>query len=280
MTLRPLLNITIQKHHCIANYISRIYLKWALLIANNKIFKSVSKICKLTWDLNSVRYDLSQTTDLNNCSTRYRSATALTPLCCLQFSMYLAVRAVGVATLNAFSVKKQRINAKSERSKCCGLAIGGDKFSRWLEWNYEGAGRFSSNIEDTFAYGSYSSKDSQGFVRNSQAFVTICRATLISVIVPANRIIFWRICHKYQMFIFARIFATVREKHQRSGGHIRCIHPSGTQSGFHAPLTQWRIYGECAYECNSPPVRNYTKWAADINVIRKHSRSFMRCCEY
>ena len=34
------------------------------------------------------------------------------------------VRAVGVATLNANSVKKkQRINAKSERSKCNGLAI-------------------------------------------------------------------------------------------------------------------------------------------------------------
>ena len=44
--------------------------------------------------------------------------------------MYLAmracvrgVRAVGVATLNAFFRKKQMINAKSKRSKCCGLAI-------------------------------------------------------------------------------------------------------------------------------------------------------------
>ena len=44
--------------------------------------------------------------------------------------MYLAagvaVRAVGaacVATLNANSVKKQRINAKREPSKCSGLAI-------------------------------------------------------------------------------------------------------------------------------------------------------------
>ena len=34
-----------------------------------------------------------------------------------------AVCAVGVATLNANSVKKQSINAKSERSKCSGLAI-------------------------------------------------------------------------------------------------------------------------------------------------------------
>ena len=33
------------------------------------------------------------------------------------------VRAVGVATLNANSVKKQRINAKSQPSKCSGLAI-------------------------------------------------------------------------------------------------------------------------------------------------------------
>ena len=33
------------------------------------------------------------------------------------------MRAVGVATLNANSVKKQRINAKSEPSKCRALAI-------------------------------------------------------------------------------------------------------------------------------------------------------------
>ena len=35
----------------------------------------------------------------------------------------VGVREVGVATLNANSVKKQRINAKSEPSKCSGLAI-------------------------------------------------------------------------------------------------------------------------------------------------------------
>ena len=34
-----------------------------------------------------------------------------------------AVGVAGVATLNVFFRKKQRINAKSERSKCCGLAI-------------------------------------------------------------------------------------------------------------------------------------------------------------
>ena len=33
------------------------------------------------------------------------------------------MRTVGVATLNAFFRKKQWINAKSERFKCCGLAI-------------------------------------------------------------------------------------------------------------------------------------------------------------
>ena len=37
--------------------------------------------------------------------------------------MYLAVRAVGVATLNAFFCKKAKDQCKSERSKCCGLAI-------------------------------------------------------------------------------------------------------------------------------------------------------------
>ena len=33
------------------------------------------------------------------------------------------MRAVGVATLNANSVKKQSLNAKNEPSKCSGLAI-------------------------------------------------------------------------------------------------------------------------------------------------------------
>ena len=31
---------------------------------------------------------------------------------------------------------------------------------------------------------------SQGFVRNSQAFVTMCKASLVSVIILANRIVF------------------------------------------------------------------------------------------
>ena len=33
---------------------------------------------QLAWDLNSDRYDRSQTTDLNNSATRYHPATALT----------------------------------------------------------------------------------------------------------------------------------------------------------------------------------------------------------
>ena len=77
---------------------------------------------------------LKKTTDLNNSETRYHPTTALTA-----FVVYNSacrpilpqrglrggrgVRTVGVATLNANSVKKQRINAKSEPSKCIGLAI-------------------------------------------------------------------------------------------------------------------------------------------------------------
>ena len=84
--------------------------------------------------MNSDRYVRSQTTDLNNSPTRYHPAMAITA-----FVVYNSVcrpnlpqsglrggrgvRAVGVATLNANSVKKQRINAKSEPSKCSGLAI-------------------------------------------------------------------------------------------------------------------------------------------------------------
>ena len=84
--------------------------------------------------MNSDRYDRSQTTDLNNSPTRYHPATALT-----DFVVYNSVCrptlpqsglrggrgvcAVGVATLNANSVKKKRIHAKNEPSKCSGLAI-------------------------------------------------------------------------------------------------------------------------------------------------------------
>ena len=64
-------------------------------------------MCQFAWDLNSDRYDRSQTTDLNNSPTSYHSTTAPTAFCCLQFSMHLPQiggrggRAVGVATLNA-----------------------------------------------------------------------------------------------------------------------------------------------------------------------------------
>ena len=37
--------------------------------------------------------------------------------------------------------------------------LGVDKFTRWLEWNYERAARKGHICEDTFAYDSYSSKD-------------------------------------------------------------------------------------------------------------------------
>ena len=91
-------------------------------------------MCQLAWDLNSDRYDRSQTTDLNNSQTRYHPTTALTAFVVYNSACRptlpqsglrggRSVRAVGVATLNANSVKKQRINAKSEPSKCIGLAI-------------------------------------------------------------------------------------------------------------------------------------------------------------
>ena len=85
--------------------------------------------------MNSDRYDLSQTIDLNNRPTRYHPATALTAFvvynsACMPILPQSGlrggrgVRAVGVATLNANSVKKkQRINAKSEPPKCSGLAL-------------------------------------------------------------------------------------------------------------------------------------------------------------
>ena len=74
--------------------------------------------------------------------------------------MSLAMRAVGVATLNAFFRKKQRINAKSERFKCSGLAISRRRqIYAMIGVELRTQGRFPSNIEDTFAYGSYSSKD-------------------------------------------------------------------------------------------------------------------------
>ena len=84
--------------------------------------------------MNSDRYDRSQTTDLNNSRTRYHPTTALTAFVVYNSACRpilpqnglrggRSVRAVGVATLHANSVKRQRINAKSEPSKCSGLAI-------------------------------------------------------------------------------------------------------------------------------------------------------------
>ena len=142
-----------------------------MLIANNK---SVKKKCQLAWDLNSDRYYRSQTTDLNNSPTRYHPNTAITA-----FVVYNSacrpnlpqsvlrggrgVRAVGVATLNANSVIKERINAKSRPNVVDWQYLGVDKFTRWLEWNCGRTARKGHICEDTFAYGSYSSKDVVAF---------------------------------------------------------------------------------------------------------------------
>ena len=110
-----------------------------------------------------------QTTDLNNNTTRYYTATALTafvhynsacrPLLSLSsLRGGRGVRAVGVATLNANSVKKQSINAKSPNVadwQCLGV----DKITRRLEWNSGRKARKGHICEDSLAYASYSSKD-------------------------------------------------------------------------------------------------------------------------
>ena len=91
---------------------------------------------------------------------RYHPATALTAFvvynsACrpiLPQSGLRGVRAMGVATLNANSVKKQRINADWQY-------IGVDKFTRLLEWNCGRTARKGHICEDTFAYASYSIKD-------------------------------------------------------------------------------------------------------------------------
>ena len=72
------------------------------------------------------------------------------------------MRAVGVATLNANSVKRQRINEKSEPSKCSGLAISRRRqIYAMIGVELRTSGEMLSNIEDSFAYVSYSSKDSR-----------------------------------------------------------------------------------------------------------------------
>ena len=38
------------------------------------------------------------------------------------------------------------------------------------------------------------------------------------------------------------------------------------QSIPNAALTLWRIYGEWAYECSSPWIRNDRKWSPDIRI--------------
>ena len=74
-------------------------------------------MCQLACYLNSDRYDRSQTNDLNNNSTRYHPTTAFTAFIVYNSACMpnlpqsglrggRGVRAVGVATLNANSVKK------------------------------------------------------------------------------------------------------------------------------------------------------------------------------
>ena len=78
---------------------------------------------QLAWDFNSDRYDWSQTTDLNNSTTRYHPATALTAFvhynsACRPLLSQSGLRggrgvsAVGVATLNANAVKKAKYKRK------------------------------------------------------------------------------------------------------------------------------------------------------------------------
>ena len=122
-------------------------------------------MCQLASDLNSDCHDRSQTTDLNNSPTCYHSTTALTAFCCLQFRMYLAAeqcarwawRAHGGrgdikcenCSVKSFFRKKQRINAKSEPSKCSGLAISRRrKIYAMIGVELRTSGRFSSNLED------------------------------------------------------------------------------------------------------------------------------------
>ena len=73
---------------------------------------------------------------------------------------------MSVATLNANSVKKQRINAKSEPSKSSGLAISRRRqiYAR-IGVELRPQARKGHICEDTFAYGSYSSKDSKDSLR-------------------------------------------------------------------------------------------------------------------
>ena len=99
------------------------------------------------------------------------------------------MRAVGVATLNANSVKKQSINARRHICACmCACAwvfmsacvsrlnvadwqyLGVDKITRILEWNSGRKARKGHICEDSLAYASYSSKDIK--VRD---FITVMR---------------------------------------------------------------------------------------------------------
>ena len=67
---------------------------------------------------------------------------------------------MGVATLNANSVKKQSINAKVSHPNVADWPyLGVDKITRRLEWNSGRKARKGHICEDSLAYASYSSKD-------------------------------------------------------------------------------------------------------------------------
>ena len=70
------------------------------------------------------------------------------------------MRAVGVATLNANSVKSKVSKQKVSRPKVADWKyLGVDKITRRLEWNSGRKARKGHICEDSLAYASYSSKD-------------------------------------------------------------------------------------------------------------------------
>ena len=107
---------------------------------------------------------------------------------------------------------------------------------------------------------------------------------------------FWRICREY-IFLHSQGYSpqcesSIREHCQaRQGLMLRSLcwtaltkvcnleltnaylhcgeYPCECKQIIFADSPQWRIYGEWAYECNSPPIRN------DRKVIARHSQVFV-----
>ena len=74
-------------------------------------------MCQLAWDLNSDRYNLSQTTHLNNSRTPYHSPTSLTAFCCLQCSMYVATERRARGGRGDIKREFRKKKAKDKRKK-------------------------------------------------------------------------------------------------------------------------------------------------------------------